>query len=469
MIYYVSIYGSDAWDGSINKPFRTLRVATVLAKAGDEIKVAAGIYIELGMSIGPGVSITGEGVDKTIFRAISTLYYNPETPGYSPEKYLFSLINGALPQTLSGFTIDGDMKRLHGGIYVRNRGRLTINNVKVVNTNFNGVWLWDVSDSNINDLQIINSSWGSSSYCVGALNIGGLRNVDINRLTIDENRGYGIKAIGPTGNNSLVNLKIHDSRVSVNPVGLWGDGLAPNIAIELWSVSLVGCEIFKTYVDNTISLVSSVPSNGIKTIRVHNNIFDMETRAKGAGYSMELTVNDVEIDRNQFIGGSYGIANWGPAVKNWNIHHNSFFGLSGQYPGEMVRAQDSGLHSVKFYNNIVQFSGTRTMNVIGIYGGVSEKIDIQNNLLINNNTAYSYYPNTLIHQENGAKITELTVKNNAFIKLPIGSVLGGVYVNNVPLDLVDFQISPNQSLLIERLNALTIHLEKIKALVNSEV
>ena len=62
-----------------------------------------------------------------------------------------------------------------------------------------------------------------------------------------------------------------------------------------------------------------------------------------------------------------------------------------------VRAQHSGLHNIKFYNNTVEFAGTRTTNLIAVYGGASENIEIKNNLIINSNTSYNFYPNKIIH------------------------------------------------------------------------
>jgi hypothetical protein len=439
--FYVSTTGSDSGNGSSSSPWRTLKYAVTRTPANQDyaIQLSAGTFIENGLIEVPlDVSIYGAGIDQTILKAASSFYYYPASPAYATDKFLISLnasgqVNGN--QTLSGFTIDGDSKKLHGGIYVHYRSNVTIDAVKVQNTNFTGMWLWDVKDSKLLNSKIVNSSWGSSSYCVGALNIGNVERVEIANLDINEDRGYGIKAIGPGGNNKIVNLKIHDSRISVHPFGLWNGGSAPNIAIELWSVNLVGSEIYNTYVDNTISLINSnaTPSTGVQTIRVHHNTIDMETRAQGAGYGIELTVHDAEIDHNYFLKGTYGIANWDHSMKNWNIHHNTFYALQGTYPGEAVRSQSNGLHNVKFYNNTIEFAGTKTMNVIGLYGGASDNIDVKNNLFIDNNTSYSYYPNQFIHMENGATLSVLTVKNNSFYRLPVGNV-SGTYSNNLTSD-----------------------------------
>jgi len=212
---------------------------------------------------------------------------------------------------------------------VRYRNKIIINEVKVQNTNYTGIWLWDVKNSQINNAQLINCSWGSTGYSSGALNLGNLERVEISQLTVDENTGYGVKAIGPDGYNNIFYLKIHDSHVSVAPFGLWNNGTAPNIAIELWQSTLLGCEIYNNYVDNNISLVNSaVPATGIQTIRVHHNTLDMATRANGAGYGVELSIHDAEIDHNYFIKGNYGIANWTNPMKNWIIHHNIFYAVS---------------------------------------------------------------------------------------------------------------------------------------------
>src|SRR5882762_5325995 len=431
-VYYIATTGNDtSGDGSASNPWRTLKYAVtrVVANQGHTIQVGAGTFIESGLVEVPlGVSIVGAGIDVTIIKADSSFYYHPASPGYATDKFLISLsgynqLDGN--QSLRNFTIDGDAKQLHGGIYVRYRNKVAIDQVKIQNTNFTGIWLWDVKDSQVTNTQLINCSWGSAGFCAGTLNLGNVERVEIAKLNINESTGYGIKAIGPNGYNNVYSLKIHDCYVSVNPFGLWNNGSAPNIAIELWQANLVGCEIYNSYVDNTISLVNSnaIPSTGIQTMRVHDNTIDMETRAKGSGYGLELTIHDAEIDHNYFLKGNYGIANWGNPMQNWSIHHNTFYALQEIHIGEVVRSQRSGLHNVKLYNNTIEFTGANTMNVVGVYGGASDNIDIKNNLVINSNTGYNYYPNQLVHTEPGATISSLTVLNNSTTNLDAGSLI----------------------------------------------
>jgi hypothetical protein len=440
--YYVSTTGNDAsGNGSSASPWKTLlhAVSLVPAGLGNTIQLGAGTFVENGLIAVPlGVNIAGAGMTLTILKSSSSFYYHPANPGYATDQFLISLSSSGESngnQSLTDFMIDGDSKQLHGGIYVYNRDNVTINQVTVQYTNFTGIWLWNVTNSKIENTTLVNCSWGSTAYCSGSLNLGNLSAVEITHLNVNENTGYGIKAIGPSGNNNILTTTIHDSHISVNPVGLWGNGTTPNIAIELWQINLVGCAIYNTYVDNTISLVNSnaIPSTGIQTIRVYNDTLDMETRALGAGYGMELSINDAEIDHNYFIKGTQGIANWSSAMKNWSIHHNIFYAIQGIYPGEVVRSQISGLHNVNLYNNTIEFASNETMNVVGLYGGTSENVNIENNLVINNNTGYSFYPNSLVHMENSAILNTLAVKNNLLFNLPIGTV-PGTYSNNLTSD-----------------------------------
>lgn len=440
--YYVSLAGNDATgDGSSGKPWRTLRYAVtrVPANQGHVIKLAGGTYVEAGLVEVPlGVSIEGAGKDVTILKAASGFYYYPATPAFAVDKFLISLSAGSPQngnQSLKGFTVDGDGKKLHGGIYVRNRNFVLIDGVKVTNTNFSGIWLWDVKDTRLTNSNLLNCAWGSSAWVSGALDLGNAERLEIDNCVIDEGKGYGIKLLGP-GVGTFNKLKIHDCTVTVNPVGLWNNGSAPNISIELMNAYMTDCEIYNCYVDNHISLANNetILSNGVKTMRVHHNTIDMAKRAGGRGYGIELSIHDCEVDNNYFIKGSYGIAHWGKQKKNWNIHHNVFYWIeSGGYPGDVLRSQQSGLNNVKFYNNTIEMVGTRTTNLIGIYGGTSANVEIKNNLVINNNTAYSYYPNKFIHLEAGLSIANLQVANNLLDRLAM-STTAGQYSGNLTGD-----------------------------------
>src|SRR5436190_294440 len=80
----------------------------------------------------------------------SSFWYYPSDPGYANSKFLLSFSSSSSTygnQSLGNLTIDGDSKKLHGGVMVRYRTKVVIENVKVQNADFCGIWLWDVKDS----------------------------------------------------------------------------------------------------------------------------------------------------------------------------------------------------------------------------------------------------------------------------------------------------------------------------------
>src|SRR5258708_38728341 len=85
------------------------------------------------------------------------------------------------------------------------------------------------------------------------------------------------------------------------------------------------------------------------------------------------------------------------------------------------------------------------MNVVGLYGGASDNIDVKNNLVINSNTSYNYYPNQFIHTEPGATITNLQVLNNSTSNLDPGSLLTSIIALPVPNPLINLNVLSNPS------------------------
>ena len=443
--YYVSTSGNDATgNGSQANPWRTLKFACskVAANQGHTIILSAGTFVELQLTVPTGVSVLGAGIGQTIIKANPSFYYNPASPGFGTDKFLINFSSAAPTngnQSIKDLTIDGDGKKLHGGIYVRNRNNLLIEGIRVQFTNFTGIWLWDMKDSRLTNVQFKDCAWGSSGWSAATLLLANLERVEIDHIDVNEGFGEGVKSLGANGTptGKLHYVKFHDNRISVTPVGQWNGGAAPNIAIELWNIELLGFEMYNNYIDNTVSLVNDQPQftnpKGLITIHVYNNFFDMETR--GGGYSMETSLHDIEVDHNYFLRGAHGIVNWsthGINMSNWLIHHNVFYGIESNYPAAIVRAKKDGFHNVKFYNNTVELAGSRTTNVFTMMDGVSNNVEIKNNLIIDSNTSYSYYPNKLVYIEKGT-LTGLQVTNNLLLKIPAGTV-PGTYANNLTVD-----------------------------------
>ena len=448
--FYITTTGNDAaGSGSRSSPWRTLSFACtqIQANLGHTIWLSAGTFTELQIALPAGVNIRGAGKDQTILKADPSVFFNPTDPGFGTDKFLINLNSSESTdgnQSIKNLTIDGDRKKLHGGLFVHNRYNIIIENIRIQQVNFCGIWLWDVKDSGVRNVNLKDCAWGSTGWCSGALQLTNASNIDIAGFDIDEATGYGIKNLAHEKNTPLSNIKIHDGRISVAPVGAWNNGAAPNITIELWASSFPGTEIFNCYFDNHISLVNYPIVQRTTPIKIYNNIFDiLGTRPKGNGYGIELSVYDADVYNNWFNGGITAIVNWGERqFGNWNIHHNIVYGISAGYPTAIINSYKGGLRDVNVFNNTIEMVGTTTVNFIEFnHGGVGENIAIKNNLIMDSNTSYTYYPNRFINLEKDATIKNLTVDHNFLYKLPIGNITGS-YSNNLSGDPKIIQTGP---------------------------
>jgi gliding motility-associated-like protein len=440
--YYVDINGNDAsGDGSSGKPWRTLKfaVSKVPGGQGHTIKISAGTFIEQGpIDVPTGVNIEGSG-HSTVLKAASSFYYYPAEPGLSPSKFLIRFVSSSRTnggQSIKNLAINGDGKKLHGGIVFQKRDNVLAAGLKLEYINFNGLWLSESKNARITDSEFLNSAYAHYNACYGALMIGNVENVEIDHVKIDEGWGYGLKALtlGIKPPTTLTNVKIHDCHVTVNGYGVWQDGHAANIAVELWSTYLNNVEIYNNYIDNTLSLVSNYSAPPVaKTVHVHHNFFDIAARSKGEGYSIELTLDDVEVDHNFFNTGTNGMAEWSTSTsrRNWNIHHNIFYGLKGQWPSHAVISR-APVTNLKFNNNVFESTGGQTAHVLGFYTPTAKanNVEVKNNLFINSNTAYNYGTNQLIRLQDGGTVQNLQVTNNLFHKLDVGNI-PGTYASNI--------------------------------------
>lgn len=437
--FYVHLNGSDqTGDGSIERPWRTIHFAVkkIPASQNHTLKISSGTFFEnASIEIPLRVNLEGAGIDLTIIKGAKSFYYNPPTPEFAPGRFLIrleGLQDSDGQQVLKGFTIDGSNKQLHGGIYVRARNQVVLENIKVQNTNFCGIWILKTKNSALRKVTLLNCAWGNTDWCSGALQFADVDHVEFDQINIDEGEGYGIKSLGHDTNHVVRHLKIHDSKISVTPKGLWQNGKAPNISVEIWASSMPESEVFNCSLDNHISLVNNTKESSLRgnLLRVHHNIIDLKTRAKGEGYGIELTMDNVEVDHNVFMGGLTGIVNWGPQKAHWKIHHNIFFGIDNPYPTAVINAYNGNLKDVEIYHNTIELSGQSTVNFIACSnGGISEDVKIFNNLIINSNVDYAHYPNRFISLEKEATITNLVVENNLLYNLTIGEIKGTVRNN----------------------------------------
>jgi hypothetical protein len=280
----------------------------------------------------------------------------------------------------------------------------------------------------VRKVTLLDCAWASNSWCSGALQFAHLDSVEINQLDINEGRGYGIKSLPHDKNHQLRRFKMHDSKISVNPKGVWQNGKAPNIAVEIWAASFIESEIYNCYFDNHVSIVNAdhtaEPTGDV--FRIHRNFFDIAQRANGQGYGIELDIHNAEIDHNIFKGGYCGIANWSNPKTNWSIHHNIFFGQASPFPAGIINLHNGNMKSVSIYNNTAELSGETSISFLECgEGGSSTDIVIKNNLVLSSGSA----KRKLITLRKGATIKDLVVENNLLYNVLLEDCTGVVRQN----------------------------------------
>jgi hypothetical protein len=434
---HVSINGSDSTgDGSSAKPWRTIKLALsrVAGLAGGRtIQIGAGTFVEAGPLMVPEkVSLVGSG-PTTLIRAQPSLYFSGAMHPYRTDLALIQLKSGGMTggnQQVRDLALDGDNKQVVIGVFVNNRNNVLISGVQTTNFGLTAVWFWETTDVRYTNSIVRNSARGDGGGSSGAVSVWRTKRAEFDRLDIDESVGGAIKSGGYGSGNAayLHAIKIHDSRISVAPMGTWINPTtgtpAPNLAIEFWNPEMQDCEIYNNYIDNTISLAMDQDpvwntKLGRSRMRVHHNTIDLLSRAKGSGYAVEVTMSDLEIDGNHIIGGAlnnFDSPNHNTAVENFGnqkIHHNVFSSMKGGYWPTTLYMSRAHMDGVQFVNNTIEFIGDRTIHLFGFSGGnVVRNFTVKNNLVLNGVTGAPWGAPMLAEITTGSSVQNFLAENN---------------------------------------------------------
>ncbi|MEY4243843.1 MAG: hypothetical protein RLZZ245_1428 [Verrucomicrobiota bacterium] len=421
--YHVTPAGNDTHDGlSPQTAFRTLAAAARATPAGKHtIHVAPGEYQETESSIlAPGVSITGAGIDKTVFRwnALCSLAENPMK--FDFDAFMIQM-KDSTDASISGLTIIGTLpydKRAHGGILAHEVRNVQIHNCEVIGLEFTGIWLSQATNSSVHNCRFEDCAHPSQQSCSGGLQLGDLTDCAIHHNHIRENRGaYGIKTwktawTNPTdwfglGQNKvkLTRVHFHHNDIKVRQQGAWGGG-QPNMALELWNSDPADCEIHHNRVNGCVSLVDG--GKAPKTIRIHHNLFFLEP---GYSYAIEAGHHNMEIDNNVFRNGFYPIASFGGSIENLRVHHNTFDGIENHGVCNLPGAIDFSFT----YNIVVIKNDMHLLNLGGgDKAGPSRNVTIAHNLLVKDGEPACTAAAVNSHGPSVLDPNSLTLRDNAF-------------------------------------------------------
>lgn len=413
---YVSPNGADIPDnGTVSNPYKTISYAleNIIEGQHNTIYLDSGEYIISDqIELPVQVDLIGSGVNKTILKADPAFYKPDPDGGY--KNVLIYLFKGIGKQEIAHFTIDGDNKQLFGGLGIRVREKVYVHDLYIKETYYAGIFASGPSNCVFHSIKLENCAWGSTGYCSGALNMGyHIYNTDFHDFEIIEGInnpsdewGYAVKHQG-TGVD-LKNVRFFNSTFNINPVGLWNNGGAPNIALEYWKSSLYDCEIFNCHTNANFSLVESesVPEEYQNfPIRVHHNTFD-----GCASHAIEASMDNIEVDQNYFTNSKFTIVSYNPEsnYKNWNIHHNIFTDNKNITEVSFVRNK-GGLSDLIFANNTCYITNSANMPIVRVESKESVNLKIINNILYKD---YNTTPENIFKMLNDAEIENISIKNN---------------------------------------------------------
>ena len=376
--YRVELGGDDASSGLVGSPWHTLAKAcnTVEADQGHIIQVGEGTFTEAGiLTLKSGVSLIGAGSGKTKILVNHFFSLTDAVPNANPhvntfpEHFILQMNGGN--QEVKGFSLDGQDKRCHGGIFAPWTRDVVFEDLHVTNFRYCGLWVIDANETVLRFSRFKDNTYGNPKAAgEGGGDSGAVQYHRGNNLVIHDNHieetgnlrpdfgGYAMKAqdraFSVSASNVLDGLRVYNNTLIVPSHGAWENGMAPAISAEFLGMALKDCEIYNNTINNHVSLAGTASLG--RGIRIHHNFFNL-----GWGryaYGVEAMMDNLEIDHNHFFGGIYPIALWGKHPKDHNIHHNLFEGAcAGGFVNRELLQYTTPITHLRFIHNTIIDNG----------------------------------------------------------------------------------------------------------------
>lgn len=353
--HYISTTGSDANNGTIGSPWKTVHyAATQVSTPGDTIYINSGTYIETQPAmIAVGVSIKGADSATTIVKSHYVANFNFGDPSDAAISFVSGTEGTNGNQSLSGITLDGDNLTGTLGIIIKLRSNVIIHNIKIKDFYINGIGYYGCSvNSNtkpntystgnqLYNFTITNCTDTAETYVGGGnINICGQKDLLIHDFVLaDTSRGVGANGDNIVNNRYGLGLKIYNG-TSYKPSSAnagwnfhfeipWGAG-----GTEIYNVKFYGGDYAIDVGGNVI-----LDNNYTYLFDIHDNYIE---------------------DTNPSVDGTYGKYAFqieGDHVKNIKIRNNTLKNVA-----RMIGLNDGGGGTVATDSNIV-VSGNVCMNM----------------------------------------------------------------------------------------------------------
>jgi hypothetical protein len=333
---------------------------------GAVARLAPGNHTIGKMNVPDGITLRGSGKANTFLWPTAGIWPS------NNEDAMLILKGGTGGQVISDLTIKGN-NTATGGIFI-NRNNVSIENVRIENCKFFGSWSTGNSGFKTYELDLINNSWSSASWCSGELVFGGvLSNFDVELgliQTTTNNKGYAIKILWNSPTNELVNGKIHGGRIDLNHYSNWGNGLSRNLSIEIHDCTVTGyLDIYDMVIENEVSLALHRENTG--WVNVYRCVFKLE----GDTYVIEHVLNNLNLYDSQIYEAGMILANFRSNMrcKNAKINNITFESPAGSAMyGGLIYTGELGVENVVVTNSkIDQLSGMALIRHRGATGGVT--------------------------------------------------------------------------------------------------
>lgn len=194
---YVAVHGSDAWDGSLNRPFRTLQHAADVAPSGSVVHVRGGVYA--------GFKVVRSGLTFTAYQGEAPVVRDSTRSDVIE-------FEGVTSGTLRGLVVEGSTTQYGSGIKVDESSGVSVHDATVrANKTFGIV--------------VVRSSGVVIEGNVITGNAAGIEERYAEDLVIRNNRIHGNTAPVDGGRGAQgINLYKSTGRVTIAGNQLWNNG-----------------------------------------------------------------------------------------------------------------------------------------------------------------------------------------------------------------------------------------------------
>ncbi|MCG8310837.1 MAG: right-handed parallel beta-helix repeat-containing protein, partial [Cytophagales bacterium] len=382
-------------------------------------------YVESKQVIIPsGKTVIGSSNGKTIIKSASSFHFTKYTNNWEFDKFLLRVKNGT-GVTIKGIHIDGDTKKLWGGILVDNSEKTRIIEVDINAVWLSGIWISKSSEIEINSCNLYDCGGVPGNWATGMIELQDVDGVNIDGVKFKDTMSIGCggikaKAASIPGVRLLKNVTIQNCRFELFKYHGWvGDtkssNLIGNYAIELSKCNVKNIQILNNWMNTTISIAQDHNADDTNNkLLIKGNVIIPEYPVSNI---LETSISGLIFEDNYVKGGNFIFVNYMNKITDSNILasinnykkltiRNNVFYAPNNKPSSFLRMtlnysdvyiENNTIYTDRGYSNLLNF----TPDVCK-----AKNIFFRKNLVINKGQDISVVV--------GSKYSNLEYKDNKF-------------------------------------------------------